>query len=194
MYNLLIEFHTALFNGLHALIGISPWWDSALLFIARDADVYVVASAMLFILVHQHRRKLSAEPVGAPELIKEMVLITVSVVVAWAVASILKELVGGLRPYEFYETLKPLFIYGGGDSFPSGHATVFSSLALMITMLHRKAGMIFVVCAIAISLGRVISGIHYPIDILAGWIIGGVVSYTVYFLVKKHAPFQKKTQ
>lgn len=192
MYNLLIEFHSALFEGLHALIGISPWWDTIILFVARDADTYVVAAAMLFILVHQHHRRL-LEPRRANELIREMVLITVSVFVAWIISSILKELIGGLRPYEFYETLKPLFVYGGGDTFPSGHATVFSALALMIAMLHRKAGVIFVVLAIAISLGRVISGIHYPIDIFAGWIIGGVVSYTVFVLAQKHTPFQKKT-
>lgn len=191
MYNLLIEFHTNVFNGLHSLIGISEFWDMVILFVARDADVYVIALAMLFILVHQHLRKLSAKA-EAKELINEMVIITVAVFLAWVVTATLKELIGGLRPFEFYETLQPLFIYGGGDSFPSGHATVFSALALMLTMLHRRAGIIFVILAIAISIGRVISGIHYPIDIFVGWIIGGVASYTVYVLVKKHAPFQKK--
>jgi len=194
MYNLLIEFHSNLFNGLHSLVGISESLNTIILFIARDADVYVIALAMLFILVHQHTKKIGSKPEKASKLIQEMVLITASVLIAWMVSYSLKYAIGGLRPYEFYETLTPLFIYGGGDSFPSGHATLFSALALMLTMLHRRAGVIFVILAIAISLARVISGIHYPIDIFAGWIIGGIVSYVVYVLVKKHNPFQKKTR
>ena len=193
MYSLLIEFHTNLFNGLHALVGISDLLDSIILFVARDADLYVGAAAMLFILVHQHLRKTSSKPESSTRLILEMILITASVLIAWMVSDILKELIGGLRPFEFYESLQPLFFYEGGDSFPSGHATIFSALALMLTMLHRKTGLVFVVFAIAISLGRVMAGIHYPIDIFAGWIIGGIVSYTVFVLVKKHNPFFRKT-
>jgi undecaprenyl-diphosphatase len=117
--------------------------------------------------------------------IREMFLITVAVLAAWLASFSLKQLIGGLRPFEVYETLEPLFIYGGGDTFPSGHATIFSAMALMLVLLHRKAGVVFVILAVMISLGRVISGIHYPIDVFAGWIIGGIVSYIVFQLLKK---------
>ena len=185
MINTLIEFHTELFNNLHALIGISPFWDQAILFFARDADLYVMAAAMLFMLAHQHHKHVKANMLKGMSFVRELVLITSAVFAAWIASFLLKELIGGLRPFEMYESLKPLFIYGGGDSFPSGHATIFSALALMLVMLHRKAGVIFVILAVLISLGRVIAGIHYPIDIFGGWLIGGVVSYLVFQLLKK---------
>lgn len=185
MINILVEFHRNLFFGLHSSIGQSALLDSIILFVAQEADLYVLAAAMLFILVHQHNKHIILKEESVI-YIKELFLITFSVAAAWVSVHLLKQVIGGLRPFEFYQYLEPLFIYGGGDSFPSGHATLFAALALMIIFLHKRVGVLFAVFAILISLGRVIAGVHYPIDILAGWMIGGIVSYLVYWAFLPH--------
>src|SRR5690606_21767500 len=127
------------------------------------------ALAMVFVLFHQHKRNIQSERTRTMELLKELAIITIAIGVALGVAYFMKQFFAGLRPFEFFTELQPLFLYGGGDSFPSGHATLFSALAMMLVMLHRWAGIGFVLVAILISLARIIAGIHYPIDILAGW-------------------------
>ena len=57
-------------------------------------------------------------------------------------------------------------------SFPSGHATFFFALSTGIFFYHRKLGILFYVSTVCMVIGRVISGIHYPSDIVAGAIIG----------------------
>ena len=38
--------------------------------------------------------------------------------------------------------------------------------------------------ALLIGLARIIAGVHFPIDILGGFVLGGIVSFLVAFLVK----------
>lgn len=183
MINYLRQLHDQLFFNLHALVGYSELTDSIIYFFAQTLDVYLIVIAMLTLLVVQYHRATPHEE--RMNLVKEMFLITFAVLASWFVAHFLKLTIGGLRPFEFYEALEPLFFYAGGDTFPSGHATFFSALALMMTAFHRRIGMVFIVLAVLISLSRVIAGVHYPLDILAGWIIGGTVSYLVYYGFKK---------
>lgn len=183
MFKAIQQFNTQLFFDLHQLVGYSEVTDMIIFFFAQTADVYVVAAAMLFVLLYQHKRSIKSHERNF--LIKELFLMTFAVLCAWFVAHFLKLTIGGLRPFEFYTALEPLFLYAGGDTFPSGHATLFSALSLMLTAFHRNIGLLFIVIAMFISLARVISGVHFPLDILAGWIIGAGVSYAVYFFFKK---------
>lgn len=72
-------------------------------------------------------------------------------------------------------------------SFPSGHAMLaaitYLTLAALITgnrpARYRRAARIFVwsmasLLILAIGLTRVYFGVHWPTDVLAGWIAGGV--------------------
>ena len=67
-------------------------------------------------------------------------------------------------------------------SFPSGHsamsAVVYLSLAVLLSRIEksRKTRLFFISSAIIISflvgLSRLYLGVHYPTDVLAGWMIG----------------------
>jgi undecaprenyl-diphosphatase len=67
-------------------------------------------------------------------------------------------------------------------SFPSGHAlqsaAVYLTLgALMMRFAHRRITKIYCITVAAIAtvlvgLSRVYIGVHYPTDVLAGWLIG----------------------
>ncbi|RLC39334.1 MAG: hypothetical protein DRH33_03145 [Candidatus Nealsonbacteria bacterium] len=57
-------------------------------------------------------------------------------------------------------------------AFPSGHAAFFFALSLIVLFYNKKAGILFFIASILICLGRVIVGIHWPSDILAGAVVG----------------------
>ncbi|QEC65871.1 phosphatase PAP2 family protein [Panacibacter ginsenosidivorans] len=67
----------------------------------------------------------------------------------------------------------------GGYSFPSSHATNHFGMACFIyfTMKQyfKKWGYLFFVWAATIAYGQVYIGIHYPLDILGGAVIGSLV-------------------
>ena len=70
------------------------------------------------------------------------------------------------------------------QSFPSGHATmsavVYFTLAVLLAQTQKQWNLkvFFVVVAavltVTVGVTRVFMGMHYPTDVLAGWIIGGV--------------------
>ena len=97
----------------------------------------------------------------------------------------LKTLVGRVRP-----VVADPVAYGGGDSFPSGHALgsmiVYGMLTLVfLSMVRGKWRPWFVaataVLVFAIGFSRVALGVHFVSDVLAGWLLGiAWISVTAY--------------
>lgn len=65
-------------------------------------------------------------------------------------------------------------------SFPSGHSTYAATLATLIIILYwhtpqrwplTAAALLFAFC---MGLSRIILGVHYPTDVVVGWITGSV--------------------
>ena len=69
-------------------------------------------------------------------------------------------------------------------SFPSGHITFIVPIALTVWLMSRKRGSWFLLGAVLIGVGRVAVGIHWPSDILGGFLIGGLSFATVYYLLR----------
>ncbi len=77
------------------------------------------------------------------------------------------------RPYESHH----VFIYhpyaGSKDAaFPSDHASAAFGIAFAVFLFDRLVGSIFLAAAVLIGAGRVIVGAHYPLDVVAGLLIG----------------------
>lgn len=68
-------------------------------------------------------------------------------------------------------------------SFPSSHATIAFALAFSVFFFNRTWGVPLLVAAFLVSWGRVYVGVHYPLDVLVGAILGGVASYVVYRII-----------
>jgi undecaprenyl-diphosphatase len=57
-------------------------------------------------------------------------------------------------------------------SFPSSHASAAFAIAFAVLLFDRVVGAIFIAAAIVIGVGRVVVGVHYPSDVLGGFLIG----------------------
>lgn len=62
------------------------------------------------------------------------------------------------------------------STFPSKHTAVAFSLALGVFLEKKQLGILLLSLAFLIALSRIISGVHYPADIVAGMLIGICVS------------------
>lgn len=72
------------------------------------------------------------------------------------------------------------------SAFPSGHATFFMALAIYFLLAgEKKLGWFLLFSAILISLARVMAGIHWPSDIIAGWIIGAATGWFIFYMTKQ---------
>ena len=76
---------------------------------------------------------------------------------------------------------------GPGYSFPSSHASNHMGLAVFLLLLFRKVTIwryLFLFWAFLISFAQVYVGVHYPSDIIAGWILGGIIGLLIYYLLE----------
>ncbi|RXZ44992.1 phosphatase PAP2 family protein [Crenobacter cavernae] len=87
----------------------------------------------------------------------------------------LKMLFGAARP-PLMLAADSFYLLGAmphGDSFPSGHATAAALLATLLGVgLRRRARALWVTLALAIMLSRLAVGVHWPLDLLAGGLLG----------------------
>jgi membrane-associated phospholipid phosphatase len=90
------------------------------------------------------------------------------------VNAVAKELAGQPRPFQFNPVVQKLWNAGGGG-FPSGHTqsavVIWGYLAAQArkTWLWVAAGLLIVL----IPLSRIYLGVHFPTDLLGGYVIGG---------------------
>ena len=161
----------------------SPAFRAIALFVANYGDVVVSLAAVLFLLWlliwKQNARSLKR---GTWD--KELFAVAVSVGTAWFVTFILKILFHAARPFVVFPLVHPLISETPYTSFPSGHATVFFALAVVMTYYHKRAGWLFLAAALVVSLSRVFAGVHFPGDILAGAVVGTSVAVMVHAWIK----------
>ncbi len=103
---------------------------------------------------------------------------------AWVAASLLKKIFVIERPYVTLQNILPVLKIPS-FSFPSGHAASIAGLAVAVYSLNPKLGVVLFIMAILTGLSRIVLGVHYPTDVLAGWILGAVIGWLVVFLLKK---------
>ncbi|MGH2444620.1 MAG: phosphatase PAP2 family protein [Candidatus Limnocylindria bacterium] len=94
--------------------------------------------------------------------------------------TVLKETIDRVRP----EVLEPIVVEHG-FSFPSGHALLgtvaWGVLGVLIWRSRLRAGWrraivaALAILVILIGLSRIWLGVHFPTDVLAGWILGALI-------------------
>lgn len=89
------------------------------------------------------------------------------------------------RPFLVYHNVIPL-VQENDFSFPSEHATIYGALAVIAFAFNSRWGILVGICALLVGISRIIAGVHYPIDVIAGFCIGIFVASALnYFFRKK---------
>ncbi|WP_324743185.1 phosphatase PAP2 family protein [Tsuneonella sp. CC-YZS046] len=123
---------------------------------------------------------------------REATLLGIMVVAGWIVNSGMKWIFGRARP-----DIVPHLTEAGGFSFPSGHsfnsAVVYFGIALAFAAISKSAAMRGAMMAsaallsLAIAWSRVWLGVHFPSDIIAGWLAGTGWIFLAHALLDRRA-------
>ncbi len=175
--------NNAIFYFFYNLAYQSAFMDKLIVFFAVYFPYIVIISAGVFLLMHHEVFKADNTFQIFLQKKKEILGAFFVGALAYILSQLLKFLFHTPRPFDVFPNVRPLFAESG-FGFPSGHATFFMALAVSIFFSHKKAGYVFMVFALIIGLARVAAGVHFPIDILGGFILGGCVSYLVAYFVK----------
>ena len=100
------------------------------------------------------------------------------------------------RPYMVHSEVKCLKPVHEGDlydpllqgySFPSGHTSNSSTMYFSLPVYEKKKWLVVlgILMPFLVGLSRVCLGVHYPTDVIAGWLLGAVVVALMSFLQKK---------
>ncbi|MBP6912803.1 MAG: phosphatase PAP2 family protein [Candidatus Pacebacteria bacterium] len=182
-----------IFYYLNSLLGKSIIFDKVVLFLSNNFGYFLIAISFLFLLLHHDTTKYYPDnKKRLRQKTKEIIILLGSTFFAWALVLIVKKMFNNPRPFILYPDIQTLFIYGGEDSFPSGHAAFYGALAVSIFAYHKRVGTVFAMGAVLIGLARVVSGVHFPLDILMGFIFGASVSVLVYYTIRTLAKKYKK--
>ena len=99
----------------------------------------------------------------------------------FVILSFLRKKINAPRPYEVWEIVPLLDRDSPGQSMPSRH--VFSATIISMACLHASLtmGMICLILSAFLGLVRVLGGVHYPKDVVVGYICG-LVWGVIFFL------------
>lgn len=100
-------------------------------------------------------------------------------------SSILKPLTERPRPCKTLEGFRLLVHCGSFYGFPSSHASNIAVIGGLFIHFYRKWFPFWALLIFLIGLSRVYVGVHYPVDVLAGWVLGILIAVLLVYLYKK---------
>ncbi len=186
MLDALYQFDVWLFRLINEGIG-QPYLDTLMLFVTDFKRSWVVAAFASLYIIFTRRR----------ESVLPLALCLLAIAVADQTASgVLKPLVQRTRPCFELEHVRLLLDQTRSFSFASSHAANTAAVATVMWIFLSKSSLSdrsvawgLVVFSFLSGYSRVYVGVHYPLDVLAGWGIGvgaGTLTYLCITFVWKN--------
>jgi undecaprenyl-diphosphatase len=162
-----------IFQQINQLVGKSAFLDFLGVFFAKYLGYILVALLFLFLVKNFKRNwRMLVFGLGA------------AVLARFGIVELIRFFTERARPF-VENNVNLLLTHSAAYSFPSGHAAFFFALSTVVYLYNKKTGFLFLLASFLISVSRVFAGIHWPSDILAGALIGGIVGWLVVRIFKK---------
>ena len=97
----------------------------------------------------------------------------------------IKSFFSRMRPYKKHDKI-PIMYPPDKHSFPSGHTMVGFAISFSVGSYSFGSAILFYTIASLIAFSRVYVGLHYPLDVVCGIILGsiiGILTNTVFYYV-----------
>ena len=191
----ILEYDTQFFlflNGFH-----NDFWDTIMLMITRKETWFPFYLVLIFFFIKNYKNK----------AVLILLFFALTVVASDQISVLLKETIQRLRPVhnpDIQHMVHNVLRKGGLHGFVSSHAA--NSFAIFVftsrVFKSRQYRILLFSWAVLISYSRIYSGVHYPLDILGGAILGwiiGVAMFKLLMFVENHffiarSPKIEKTQ
>lgn len=164
-----------LFNWIHGVSGWSVFSDGLIIFFAQYLAYILFAAAIFFIFKNK----------GLKSKIGTFLRLTLTVLISRGIiAGTIAYFYARPRPFVALD-FKPL-VNETNVSFPSGHGAFFFALGFAIFSLNRRWGYWFILLAFLNGLARIFAGVHYPTDIVGGFLVALTSWAIVHFFLRKN--------
>ena len=174
MFEQLIQFDHQLFTAINS--GLSNSFFDWLMPFLRNRYFWTPVYVFLIIFLIRNYKKNG--------LICIMFLLLTFGLADFTSASVIKPSIQRLRPCNevgFKEEIISRVACGAGFSFPSSHAANHFALAMFLSIVFTKRWkwiwLITFAWAFSIAFAQVYVGVHFPIDVTAGAVLGCIIGY-----------------
>lgn len=186
------DFNTILFSLINDGAGYYTVLDFLFILVTSYIMYTVFFVVGVYVVVYVPSR-MPAGPLRVQSLLRAIEIST-ALFATWAITKVIKILVGLPRPFEMIASSKVLAPIEGGTSFPSGHSSLAMALATAMYFYYPRLGKLLFAFAFIVGLSRIFVGVHYPLDVIAGFLLGYIVPLGIHtvFTFVKIAPEEKK--
>ncbi len=161
------------FQLINSLAGHYKWLDDFGIFMAVYSQYFLGAGIVIFMLLKKDKAvfwknfKITAY------------FFAIAIVSRFIFGEIIKRLVARPRPFELHQVTQ-LIPEDLHMSFPSGHMSFFFAFSTAVYLYNKKAGIICYAASFLMGLARIYTGVHYPLDILGGMVLGMLIGWGMY--------------
>lgn len=161
----LLDYDYRVFKIFNSLAGRSDGWNAIFIGLSEYVLFLMLAGLAVWILLREKER------------IRWLVALQ-----ALAAAFIGRALIVSLmrifffrdRPFVDAAVIQLVFHNPLEGSFPSGHATIMFAIAFSLFFANIRWGAIYLFLAVISSLSRIVVGVHFPLDIIGGMLVGAL--------------------
>lgn len=160
-----------LFYQIYNLSGQNPVLDQ-LMIIGAETSIYIVFLLVALITI-----------LGRAKEKKAALLIILSLAISLLIIKVIRNFYLEARPFVSL-AITPLIQHMADASFPSTHSSAMASVAFTYTFYKSKFALLFLILMLWVGFARIFVGVHYPLDILGGFLVG-LLSVSLSWIIKK---------
>jgi undecaprenyl-diphosphatase len=160
-----MTYDLSLFFALNGFAGQSTLQDDVIVFVASYLPFIIIGIVGLYLL-----RNKSYSLTG--KITALTVAVAAGFIARFGIGSPIRYFFPRPRPFLSHQVHQ--LIAEHAPSFPSGHALFFFAFSTVVFSYEKRLGMLCFILTILVCAARVMAGIHYPSDILAGAAIGQI--------------------
>jgi len=123
-------------------------------------------------------------------LISVCLSIGIALIVRFPLVLLIQLFINRPRPFVVDSHIVNVLGHHSTGSFPSGHASFFFPLAVALFIFDKRLGSILFLFISLMGFARIVCGVHWLTDILAGAFLGILVVFLVYISFGKFLPLK----